>query len=686
MDNSFARKNNLQTFPLHDPRALWMFNGEVPKDSIVREVAQIRLKIGNHYENTFCFLTQLGLDHPVILGIPWLREHNPEIDWSLDHVKFNSSYCRSNCFAFHLPRVVKSQPIRTLGIQPQWTDPRTPLQINFVNAAALHTIIRRTKDDLELCRVTLPDIEKTLKKLENKEPPPDLRSLIPECYHDLIDVFKAELSEVLPPHGPHDHQIKLMEGKQPPVHPLCRYSADELQLIQAWLKSNLNKYFIRPSNSAAAAPILLARKPGGGVRICVDYRGLNEITKKNRYPIPLIQETLQMLTRARYFTKLDIIAAFNKLRIAAGDEWKTAFRTRFGLFESLVMNFRLTNAPASWQNYINNILKEYLDDFVCAYMDDILIFSKTLSEYKRHVRQVLEKLKESGLQCNINKISIDPSKVATILEWQTPRSVKDVQAFLSFANFYRRFILGYSRIVKRLTNLTKKGLKFLWTGECQEAFDTLKTAFTIAPILKTFKWDKRCIVEVDSSDYVTGGVLSQYNDNGDLWPVAFFSKMHAPAECNYEIYDKELMAIIRAFEEWRPELQGNPHPIEVITDHKNLEYFTQKKLLNRRQARWAEFLSQFNYKLIYRPGKLGGKPDALTRWSQDWPHEPDDACTVYREQVVLRPQHLEWLSLNAVREASQDGAIFTGAGPLFFRFEDDEGERDDLENSANKEE
>ncbi|KAE8555713.1 hypothetical protein TMatcc_002981 [Talaromyces marneffei ATCC 18224] len=560
---------------------------------------------------------------------------------------------------------------------------QTPLQINFVNAAALHTIIRKANDGLDLCRVTLPDIEKTLKKLEHKEPAPDLHSLVPECYHDLID-----------------------DGKQPTVHPLRRYSADELRLIQAWLKANLNKHFIRPSNSAAAAPILLARKPGGGVRICVDYRGLNEITRKNRYPIPLIQETLQLLTRARYFTKLDIIAAFNKLRIAAGDEWKTAFRTRFRLFESLVMNFGLTNAPASWQNYINDILKEYLDDFVCAYMDDILIFSNSLEEHKKHVRQVLERLKANSLQCDINKcefhtqkttflgliistegISMDPSKVATILEWQTPRSVKDVQGFLGFANFYRRFIHGYSRIVKRLTDLTKKGLKFLWTGDCQQAFDALKTTFTTTPILKIFEWDKRCIVEVDASDYVTGGgggVLSQYDENGDLRPVAFFSKMHAPAECNHEIYDKELMAIVRAFEEWRPELQGNPHPIEVITDHKNLEYFTQKKLLNRRQARWAEFLSQFNYKLIYRSGKLGGKPDALTRRSQDWPHEPDDARTIHREQTVLQPQHLEWLSLNAIREESPDGAIFTGSGPLFLGLEEEGGEENNSEDSANQ--
>jgi hypothetical protein len=177
---------------------------------------------------------------------------------------------------------------------------------------------------------------------------------------------------------------------------------------------------------------------------------------------------------------------------------------------------------------------------------------------------------------------MDPAKVATIQEWPEPRNVKDVQSFLGFANFYRRFVKGYSNIVTPMTHLTRKNTHFIWSDECSQSFETLKQAFTTAPILRHFDYDREIIVETDASDYVSAGVLSQYDDEGILHPVAFFSKKHTPAECNYEIYDKELMAIVRAFEEWRPELEGALHPIQVLSDYKNLEYFMSTKLLNWR--------------------------------------------------------------------------------------------------------
>lgn len=234
---------------------------------------------------------------------------------------------------------------------------------------------------------------------------------------------------------------------------------------------------------------------------------------------------------------------------------------------------------------------------------------------------------------------MDPSKISTVQEWPQPENVKDVQSFLGFANFYRRFVQGYSKIVQPLTMLTRKEIPFVW-GETQIiAFETLKKAFTTAPILQHFNPEKEIIVETDASDYVSAGVLSQYDDNQVLHPIAFFSKKHTPAECNYEIYDKELLAIIRAFEEWRPELEGATHPIQVLTDHRNLEYFMSSKLLNRRQARWSEFLSRFNFKIVYRPGKAGQKPDSLTRRSGDLPKEGDERLCE-QQKAVLKPQNL----------------------------------------------
>ena len=490
----------------------------------------------------------------------------------------------------------------------------------------------------------------------------DPATLLPKQYHDYLDVFSRKESETLPIRRSYDHAINLKEGFQPPNQTLYGMSRDEIVELKRYLEENLAKGFIRASRSPAASPVMFVKKPGGGLRFCVDYRGLNAITIKNRYPLPLISETLNRLCRAKFFTKLDIIAAFNRLRIREGDEALTAFRTRFGLYEYLVMPFGLCNGPATFQHFINDTLQEYLDMFCTAYLDDILIYSDNETEHEFHVRTILAKLREAGLQIDITKcafnvtevpylgliittkgVKMDPVKVETIINWPCPENVKDVQSFLGFANFYRRFILGYSKIAAPLTALTKKDIKFQWTEKCQHAFNVLKENFTSDQILIHFDPDKAVIVETDASDYVSAGILSQYDDNGVLRPVAYFSKKHNPAECNYEIYDKELMAIVRAFEEWRPELEGSAHPISVISDHKNLEYFASTKQLSRRQARWSEFLSRFDYKIVYRPGKAGGKPDALTRRSGDLPKEGDnsDERNFHQHQTIIKKENMD---------------------------------------------
>ena len=218
---------------------------------------------------------------------------------------------------------------------------------------------------------------------------------------------------------------------------------------------------------------------------------------------------------------------------------------------------------------------------------------------------------------------MDPAKVDIIINWPLIINVKDVQSFLGFANFYRRFIYRYSKLAAPLTNLTKKNVLFKQTPECQKAFDTLKSAFTSETVLRYYDPSLPIIIETDASNYISRGILSQYRKNGILYLVAYFSKKYNPAECNYKIYNKELIVIIRAFEEQRPKLEGSEIPIDIITDYKNLEYFILTKQLSRRQARWSEFLSRFNYKISYRPGKAGGKPDILIRRLGDLPKEGD---------------------------------------------------------------
>ena len=313
---------------------------------------------------------------------------------------------------------------------------------------------------------------------------------IPNEYAEYKDLFKEEsLDKALPEHRPWDHEIKLIPGKQPTKRPIYPLSRDKAVALAEYVKENEAKGFIRKSQLPAGYPILFVPKSDGGLRLCVDYRALNDITIKNSYPLPLISELQDKLQGKKWFTKFDIPGAFNQIRMKKGDEWKTAFRTRQGLYEYLVMPFGLTNAPATFQAFIDSVLEEYLDQFVLVYIDDILVYSDTFEEHVKHVLKVLQKLQQAGLRLKISKcifhqkqvkflgfivsdkgIEMDPDKVKSILEWPTPTNKKEVQSFLGFANFYRKFIRDYSRIAAPLTGLTRNDVAFAWGSEADTSF------------------------------------------------------------------------------------------------------------------------------------------------------------------------------------------------------------------------
>jgi transposase InsO family protein len=392
----------------------------------------------------------------------------------------------------------------------------------------------------------------------------------------------------------------------------------------------------------------------------MDYRKLNALTKKDRYPLPLIEETLAQITGAKILSKIDIRHAFNRIRMATEeDEVLTTFKTRFGAYKYKVLPFGLCNGPATFQHYMNDVLWEGLNEYLSVYMDDILVYSQSRAEHVIHVQRVLDRLIEAGLQADIAKceffvtetkflglivgidgIRMDPAKIKAIVEWAAPTNIHEVRAFLGFCNFYWRFIRVYSSLVRSIINLTKKESIFDWDEKCQKAFQAVKDAVVSAPILRHFDRTKTCYVECDASDYVTAGLMSQMDDEGVLHPVAFFSRKMAPAECNYEIYDKELLAIIRCFEEWRPDLEGTDLPIQVLTDHKSLEYFMTTKRLTRRQARWAEFLADYNFQITYRPGKENQKADALTRRPGDRPEGFEDDRQKQMSRTILTPDKI----------------------------------------------
>ena len=297
------------------------------------------------------------------------------------------------------------------------------------------------------------------------------------------------------------------------------------------------------------------------------------------------------------------------------------------------MPFGLTNAPTVFQRYVNEVPKEYIDRGVVPDIDDILIYSKTEEELVDLTKKVLKKWLDNSLGVNAKKcvfharevefvgytivqngVRMSENKVKHILKWEAPRSVHKVQQYLGCANSYGCFVGGYSSICHPLTQLTTKGQVWNWTNECQEAFNKLQVSFTEAPILTYYYPMKLLMIETDVSDLAKGAELPQDEDSDKKWhPVAFYSKKFNPAELNYDIHDKEMVVIVDCFKEWRHMLCASPNRVVVYTDNRNLEYFQTTKILNRRQPRWAEISSEFNFVITYCPGEKNRKADALSR-------------------------------------------------------------------------
>ena len=529
---------------------------------VLRETAPLLVTIQNRQERLECDIADIS-GYDLILGIPWLRESNPRVNWRTG--------------------------------QLQWDTPGRDLASE-----------KRQRHRPSSKPMTLRAF---LRIQEAKEVEPMEKYEVPDTYREFGDLFSGKLPTGIPEHSRWDHEIPLKEGKEPQFMPIYHLNPEHEEVLREYIKENLEKGNIRLSTSPAGYPILFVPKKldkDGKVkwRLCVDYRKLNEITIKNCYPLPLISELRDKLGKAKWFTALDLPNGYNLIRIKEGDEWKTAFRTKYGHFEYVVMPFGLTNAPASFQNMINHVLRNFIDKFVVVYLDDILIYSENLEQHRQHVKMVLQALREAKLLVNpaksefekeevhylgyvvsAGKIQMEDSKVSAVRDWPTPQNVSDVRSFLGLANYYRMFIRQFGKIATPLTNLTRKDVEFQWKDEEETAFNALKKRITDEPVLRMADPTKPFEVETDASDYALGGQLSQADENGKMHPVAFFSKKLNGPQLNYQIHDKELMAIIEAFREWKHYLSDTAYQVKVYTDHKNLATFTTKKELNKRQIR-----------------------------------------------------------------------------------------------------
>ena len=652
INESFVRKHGIRTQELEHPIMLRNADNSTNAIGYITREASLRFEVNGHVEELRAAVANIG-DDEVIVGIDWLRHHNPQIDWTLDEVSFTR--CPPKCDnekrrkqreskVAHLRTTVSLPPLRLAELQDdhcdEYWDGYHELSATMDEGSAYKVAASHTHSQAIAEKSALKEGSKTLEQL------------VPPEFLEFADVFSKLESERLPTRKPYDHAIDLEPGKVPPFTKIYPLAPAERDALKEFVEENLRKGYIRPSKSPAAAPVFFVKKKDGTLRLVVDYRKLNEITVKNRYPLPLTMELVDALQKAKVFTTLDLRWGYHNVRLKEGDEWKAAFRTKEGHFEPTVMTFGLTNAPATFQHMMNDIFKDLIGVYVIIYLDDLLIFSEDKSMHNEQVREVLRRLRENDLFCKPEKckfrqptveylgllisqgnVSMDPAKVAAVVDWPTPRKLKDVQAFIGFANFYRRFIRNFSHTVRPLTNLAKKDSKWVWGPDQQSAFDDLKRQFTTAPILAMPDLDRPFTIECDASDFATGAVLSQKGEDELLHPVAFLSKSLNDAERNYEIYDKELLAIVRALDEWRHYLEGAAYKLDIVSDHRNLLYFAEARRITRRQARWSLFLSRFSFEIRHKAGKLLGKPDALSRRPDLVPEFDDNTG-----RVLLTPE------------------------------------------------
>jgi transposase InsO family protein len=445
----------------------------------------------------------------------------------------------------------------------------------------------------------------------NVVPETEMQSLLTE----FADVFKP-VPPGLPPDHHVGHTIPLLPGSVPPFRKTYRLSPAELAEVRAQVADLLAKGWIRPSQSPYGAPILFVGKKDGTLRMCIDYRALNALTVKNRYPLPRIEDLFDKLAGASVFSSIDLQSGYHQIRIAPEDVPKTAFTTPIGHYEYLVLCFGLTNAPATFQSLMNRLFAPHLGKFVVVYLDDILVFSATPEEHVKHLRIVLETLRANNLyakqsKCDFNRASVkflghvvahdgvrvDPNKVSVVQNWACPKNVAELRSFLGLANYFRRFIQGFSTQVAVLHGLTKQGAPWVWTPACQAAFEGVKHALSSAPVLRLPDFTKPFELVADASLSGIGAVLLQEDR-----PIAYYSRKFIPAERNYITTEQELLAVHEALKEWRCYLEGSE--TTLVTDHNPNTYLNTQPLLSRRQARWMEFLARFHYNWQYRPGRI----------------------------------------------------------------------------------
>lgn len=533
--------------------------------------------------------------YDIILGMDWLENQNQGrmwVDWKKKTMRFKH----------------EGQRITLRGVRSNLNS------CTSISAKALQGMIQvgEVCNVIELCPMSeVPT--------PYKEIPQPVQAVL-NVYPHIFDEPKS-----LPPHRKFDHHIPLLAGTKPVNVKPYHYTPLQKTEIEAQVTDMLQRGVIQDSTSPFASPVLLVKKKAGTWRFCVDYRHLNNITLKNKYPMPIVDELLDELAGSTWFTKIDMRAGYHQIRLVPDDEHKTAFKTHRGLYEFRVMPFELTNAPTTFQAAMNTIFAPLIRKCVLVFMDDVLIYSSTLEEHVQHLHQVFELLHQHQLFAKRSKCSFaeqqveylghiisaqgvatDPNKIKAVQDWPTPCNVKQVRGFLGLTGYYRKFIQGYSLISRVLSDLLKKDKLFQWTFKEQEAFNHLKQRMLEAPVLALPNSKLPFTVKTDASKRGVGAVLMQQGH-----PLAYLSKALGPTAQTMSTYEKECLAILLAVDKWRAYLQHAP--FTIVTDHRSLIHLADQKLTSEMQQKAFVKLMGLQYKLVYRKGKDNTAADALSR-------------------------------------------------------------------------
>lgn len=562
------------------PRQVKLANGQCMTTS--KKVPQLEWYIQGH--TIVSDLIVIDMDpYDAILGYDWLKHHSPmQCDWNNKTLQFK-----------HKGKTIKLQGSR-----------QSPLEATPISVPQLY---HDTKGNNTWAFVI---VESTA---ANSYPTPQQDSPTPPEVQHILNQYTEVFQDpqTLPPTRSYDHSIPLIPGAVPVNARPYHYSPQHKTEIETQVKQLLQSGLITHSHSPFASPVLLVKKKDGTWRFCVDYRKLNDLTIKNRFPMPIIEEILDELAGAKYFTKLDMRSGYHQVRMLPEDEYKTAFKTHHGHYQFKVMPFGLTNAPATFQCIMNQVLQPFLRQFVLVFLDDILIYSKSLIEHIHHLQLVLQVLKDNRLYLKHSKCSFaqhqleylghiisvegvatDPQKTAAMLNWPTPTNTTELRSFLGLTGYYRKFVKAYGIIAKPLTNLLKHKA-FQWTPHAQQAFDNLKVAMTKTPVLTLPNFEAPFIVETDACGEGIGAVLMQSGQ-----PIAFLSKALGEKHKSMSIYEKEFLALIMAVEKWRHYLHRQE--FVILTDHKSLSYLTEQNLHSDMQRKAMTRLMGLQFKIIYK--------------------------------------------------------------------------------------